>query len=244
MINLECIYFLLMYLFVFALGLIIGSFLNVCIYRIPNSMSIVRGRSYCPKCKHQLNFLDLMPLFSYLIQKGKCRYCHTRISPRYFFIELLTGILYILIYQTYGYTLQSLFHFIFTAILIVIAFIDYDTMDIYDYNHYLILTLGILRYLLVRDLAFIEQLLGSFILFIPLLLIYYLIKDGLGGGDVKLVGSCGFYLGISSSVLAFFISTISATLYAIYLLLIKKKSSKTQIPFGPFLCFGFLITIL
>ena len=208
----------------FLLGIIIGSFLNVCIYRIPHSISVVKRRSHCPKCK--------------------CRYCHTEIPSRYFKVELLTGILYILIYQVYGYTLQSLIHFIFVAILIVIAYIDYDTMDIYDYNHYLIIGLGIFRYLFIKDISLLDQIVGALSLFLPLLLLYYLLKDGIGGGDVKLVGSCGFYLGISHNVIAFFISTMSAVLYASYLVIIKKESSKTRIPFGPFLCSGFIIALL
>lgn len=244
LINLEYIYIYLMYMFVFILGIIIGSFLNVCIYRIPNTISIVYGRSQCPKCKHQLNFLDLMPLFSYLLLKGKCKYCDTKISPRYFFVELLTGILFTLIYRIHGYTILTILHFIFTSVLIVIAYIDYDTMDIYDYNHYLIFLLGILRYLLVHDISLQEQLLGAILLTIPLLVLYYITKDGIGGGDVKLIASCGFYIGIPHIIVSFFISTISACIFVILLVLIKKKNRKDQIPFGPFLCSGFIIAIL
>ena len=133
--TLILLYNLITYSFIFLIGICIGSFINVCIYRIPNNISVAKGRSFCPTCSHQLHALDLVPLFSYLLLGKKCRYCHTSISPRYFGVELLTGILFILVFYKYQFTLLTLLHFIFISLLIVIAYIDYDTMDIYEYNH-------------------------------------------------------------------------------------------------------------
>lgn len=238
------LYNLLLYSFVFILGICIGSFLNVCIYRIPNNISIAKGRSFCPNCNHQLGVLDLVPLFSYLLLGRKCRYCHKPISPRYFTVEFLAGLLYVWIFHIYGMEWITVLHWIFVSVLIIIGFIDYDTMDIYDYNHIGILILGCIRTIFIKDISLSSQIIGMLCISIPLLVIYFVVKGGIGGGDVKLMASCGFYLGFPNTILSFLIGTITAAIYALILIVLQKKTGKDTIAFGPFLCIGFITALL
>ena len=232
------------YTFVFIFGICIGSFLNVCIYRIPQGISISKGRSFCPSCHHQLHAMDLIPLFSYLFLKRKCRYCHELISPRYFCIELLTGILFILIYHMNQMSVLFFLNCSFASLLLVIALIDYDTMDIYDYNHICFILLAILRLLFVHDESIISMLLGAIIISLPLLIIYFLTKGGIGMGDIKLMASTGLFLGFNTTLVAFIIGTILAALVGIYYLIRGQKEIQDRMAFGPFLAIGLFIASL
>ena len=124
--------FIIGIIFAFLFGISIGSFLNVCIYRLPNDMSVNHPPSHCPKCNHKLNALDLFPLFSFLFLGRKCRYCKTPISSRYFFIELLTGIIFVCVFLKFGYSIDTIFYCLFSASLIVAFFTDVDTYIIPD----------------------------------------------------------------------------------------------------------------
>lgn len=205
-------------------GLLIGSFLNVCIYRIPIKISIVKGNeghSFCPHCKHDLGALDLVPLFSYLFLWGKCRYCKAPISGRYPLVEALTSISYLLSFLCYGFSSQSIILCAFFSIMIVIAFIDYDTQIVYDRFHVIIIGLGIASYIIPMlthepsflGLSLLDRIIGFFTVSLPLLLIIYIYykffhKDGMGGGDIKLFAACGFFLGWKLVLLTLLISSI------------------------------------
>ena len=232
------------YTFIFIFGICIGSFLNVCIYRIPQEISISKGRSFCPSCHHQLHAIDLVPLFSFLFLKGKCRYCHEKISPRYFCIELLTGILFVLIYHMNQMSILFFLNCIFVSLLIVIGFIDYDTMDIYDYNHICFILLAVLRLIFVHDLSITSLLLGAIVISLPLLIIYLLTKGGIGMGDIKLMASAGLFLGFKNIIVAFIIGTIFAALVGAYYLLRGQKEKQDRMAFGPFLAIGLFIGAL
>lgn len=226
----------------FVFGSIIGSFLNVVIFRLPKHESIVFGPSHCMECNEKIKSYDLIPIFSYLILGGKCRHCHTKISIRYPIIELINGLLYVWIFLTNGMNLDSFLLMGFASTLLVITMIDYDTMDIYDSTLIFVLILGIIRLTLNFD-SFPDAALGGLIISIPLYIIAVL-TQGIGGGDVKLMAVAGFFLGVKATIVGTFIGILTGGIWGVVLLLIFKKEGKAMIPFGPFLCAGMLIAAL
>lgn len=226
----------------FLFGTIIGSFLNVCIYRIPRNESVITDGSHCPHCQSPIKPYDNIPILSYIILKGKCRHCQDKISIRYPLVELLTGIIFALNHTVFGLTISLGLNLILSACLIIITFIDFDTMIINNRFHIIIAALGIIT-LLLRYQSLIDAIGGIFIVSIPLGLIAYF-TGGIGGGDVKLMASAGLYLGTTNILVAFFIGVLSGGLYAIYLLIFKNKQRQAEMPFGPFLCLGIFIASL
>lgn len=226
----------------FLFGCIIGSFLNVCIYRIPHHESIVVGSSHCPTCSAPIKPCDLVPILSFLVLKGKCRNCKSKISFRYPIIEFLTGLLFLGVFLIYGYTFTTLIGFVFSAVLIVIAMIDLDTMEIPDIFHFIILGLAIITILIFKG-NLLDHLIGGLIISLPFFLIAYL-TQGLGGGDIKLVAVSGLLLGIQPVVVGSLIGIILGGIFASFLLITKKKGAKAMMPFGPFLCIGLYISFL
>jgi len=233
------LYFIIVF---FILGTILGSFLNVVIYRTPIKESIVYGRSHCTKCNHTLSPFELIPVFSYLLLGGKCKVCKSPISMRYPLIELLTGILFIVAYITFGLTFQLGISLILILILIVITMIDIDTLEIYDRFQIMLLVVAIIQ-VFVTKLPILDHFIGFFIISIPFYIIAVL-TDGIGGGDIKLIAIGGLLLGYKATLVAFFIAVILGSILAIYLMIVKKSDRKTQIAFGPFLCIGILIAFL
>jgi leader peptidase (prepilin peptidase)/N-methyltransferase len=233
---------------IFLYGTIIGSFLNVCIYRIPKEESIIFPSSHCPKCSTPLKWYDLVPIFSFIIGKGKCRYCREGISLRYPATEILNGILYIVVYLKFGFTIEFFFYSIIFSILIVITFIDLEHMIIPDILIVLIISFTILykfvSYILYNKapelLNSIGGLIFSSILFILIILVS---KGGMGTGDVTLIGSLGFILGIKNISLTIFLSFILGAIISIILLITKIKNKKDPIPFAPFIILAFFIVL-
>jgi len=231
---------LLLGAFVFVFGAVIGSFLNVCIYRLPEQQSIAKPLSQCPHCHHPIRFYDNIPLISYLILKGKCRDCGEKISWRYPLVELVTAILALLLFAKFYLTLNFLVFFIFTAVLIVITFIDLDHQIIPD-----LLTLpGIPIFFLLAVFvvgvpwmeAAIGLLIGGGVLF-AIALGYEVItkREGMGGGDIKLLAMIGGFLGWKSLIFVLLFSSLLGAVIGIALVLIKKEDMKYAVPFGPFL---------
>jgi leader peptidase (prepilin peptidase)/N-methyltransferase len=231
---------LLLGAFVFVFGAAIGSFLNVCIYRLPEQQSIAKPLSQCPHCHHPIRFYDNIPLISYLILKGKCRDCGEKISWRYPLVELITAILALLLFAKFYLTLNFLVFFIFTAVLIVITFIDLDHQIIPD-----LLTLpGIPIFFLLAVFvvgvpwmeAAIGLLIGGGVLF-AIALGYEVItkREGMGGGDIKLLAMIGGFLGWKSLIFVLLFSSLLGAVIGIALVLIKKEDMKYAVPFGPFL---------
>ena len=231
---------LLLGAFVFVFGAVIGSFLNVCIYRLPEQQSIAKPLSQCPHCHHPIRFYDNIPLISYLILKGKCRDCGEKISWRYPLVELITAILALLLFAKFYLTLNFLVFFIFTAVLIVITFIDLDHQIIPD-----LLTLpGIPIFFLLAVFvvgvpwmeAAIGLLIGGGVLFV-IALGYEVItkREGMGGGDIKLLAMIGGFLGWKSLIFVLLFSSLLGAVIGIALMLIKKEDMKYAVPFGPFL---------
>ncbi|HAM62266.1 MAG TPA: prepilin peptidase [Erysipelotrichaceae bacterium] len=223
-------------------GFIIGSFLNVVIYRLPKHESIVYGPSHCMNCNEKIKPYDLIPVLSYIILGGKCRSCSMKISIRYPLIELLNGLLYLGIFILNELTLDSILMMAFSSTLLVIAMIDFDTMDVYDGTLIVILLLGVVR--LISDFSnFPSAILGGLVVSIPLYIIAIL-TQGIGGGDVKLMGVAGFFLGVKMTLVGTFLGILMGGLWGVILMVFFKKAGKAMIPFGPFLCIGMYIALL
>jgi len=229
-----------MLLLVFLYGLLIGSFLNVLIYRIPRNESIVFPGSHCPDCGASLHFFDLIPVVSYLMLSGKCRYCKSPISPRYPLVELMTAALITIQAWRQGITLSFFLFASLTAILVAVTMIDYDCQIIPDSFVLLITILGALHLffvllpsygsgiLLDRAAGF---LLGGGLFF----LIAVVSRGGMGGGDIKLAAALGLWFGWKELLLLVFAAFVLGALVSVLLLLTHIKGRKEGIPFGPFL---------
>jgi len=228
------------YAFVFVFGAAIGSFLNVCIFRLPADVSIVRPLSQCPQCHSPIRFYDNIPLVSYLILQGKCRDCQGKISWCYPMVELITALLAVLLFAKFHFTLNFLIFFIFTAVLIVITFIDLDHQIIPD-----VLTLpGIPVFFLlavfVVQIPWMEAVIGLLIgggVLLAIALAYEFItkREGMGGGDIKLLAMIGGFLGWKSLIFILLFSSLLGAIVGITAMMIKKQDMKYAVPFGPFL---------
>ncbi len=229
--------------FVFALGLIIGSFLNVCIYRIPEDISIAKGFSFCPNCKNRIQPYDLIPVVSYLFLKGSCRYCKKHISAKYPLIEFFTGLMFILVFYQFGLTPYAALVALLVSVLIVITFIDLKHQIIPNGLVLIILISGIPAAFL-SGLSPWEHVIGFFAVSVLLLLVAFLSKGGMGGGDIKLMAAAGLFLGWKLILLSLMIASIIGSIISIGLLVLKKADRKSMVPFGPFLSIGIVISAL
>ena len=236
-------------IFAFLFGTVFGSFYNVIIYRLPLKMSIVKGRSICPSCKHKLNALDLAPIFSWLFLRGKCRYCGERISPRYLVIEFIAGCLFLLAYITQGYGIGLVYYAAFWSMLLIVTMMDYDGMII---SEHVLLAFTVICFLMLLFMGqpIIGHLLGCAIGFGVYLAIYLLAKafykkEGFGFGDVELMASIGLILGLRGSIEVLFLSFYIAVLGIIIMKIIGKAIGRqTEIPFGPYICAAaFLVSL-
>ncbi|KRQ86854.1 Type 4 prepilin-like proteins leader peptide-processing enzyme [Caloramator mitchellensis] len=230
---------------IFLLGLIVGSFLNVCIYRIPRDESVVFPASHCANCYHKLAWHDLFPLFSYLFLKGRCRYCNSKISIRYPIIELLNGLIYILLFIKFGLTLIFIKYSILSSLIIVISVIDLFTTDIYTNTIYFGTAVGIIFifiFLLMKQ-NIITFIIGALI-GAGVISIIILTTHGMGWGDAELLFVIGLFLGVKLTIVTVFLSFILGGFIGSLLILLKIKSRKDYIPFGPFISLATLISIL
>ena len=232
---------LIFYIYLFILGTVIGSFLNVCIYRYQTNEPIAKGRSHCPKCNHQLAWYDLIPVFSWLSLKGKCRYCHEPIAARYPIVELLTAILYVLVFWKFEFTFDTLIYLVIVSTLVYAAFVDHDSMIIPDRTHIILIICGALLMFLHPE-TITERLIGLVIISVPLFIVAYVTK-GLGYGDVKLMAAIGLVIGFKNNILAFLIGVILGAIVGIYKLRFKNSNKKDEMPLGPHLIIGILISI-
>jgi leader peptidase (prepilin peptidase) / N-methyltransferase len=229
--------------FIFLLGLLIGSFLNVCIYRIPASQSIVSPPSSCGACGHQLNFWDMMPVVNYIINQGKCRYCKASYSIQYPLIELLNGMLYVLTFYYYGLSLIFVLYAIIISSLIVISVIDLKTQTIPDeLNLFAFIITVILGAYLFKG-YYLNHFYGFLFGFVLFLLIAVL-TNAMGGGDIKLMGVLGLLFGLQGILFVTVFSFVYGALISLLLILAKKASRKDYIPFGPFISIAALTYIL
>jgi len=232
-------------------GLIIGSFLNVCIYRVPREKSIVSPPSACPGCGSPINPWDNIPVISYIILAGKCRHCGVKISLRYPTVELLNGLMYsaVLLHFGIGWHLPLLFALI--SAMIVITFIDLDFQIIPDVITLpgMLIGLAAAQFFLPDPFArysllgFTSSLIGLVAGGGSFYLIAILSRGGMGGGDVKMMAMVGAFMGWKGVFLTTLLGSLTGSLVGIALMLFKGKGRKTKIPFGPFLAMGSLVTL-
>jgi len=249
---------MILYIFIFIFGAIVGSFLNVCIYRIPQGLSIIRPASRCQSCGVPVRFYDNIPILSYFILLGRCRSCRAKLSVRYPFVEFLNAVLYLAVFDRFGaaspWTL--LVYFSFVSALLVIFFIDIDHQIIPDG-----ITLpGILIAIIagstilpdpfsVTDLLGWKSSLigviaggGSFYL-IAIMGRLILKKDAMGGGDIKMMAMAGGVLGWKGVILTTFMGSLLGSVVGISLIMLKGKEWGSRIPFGPYLAAGALVSL-
>ncbi|KEF39450.1 prepilin signal peptidase PulO-like peptidase [Schinkia azotoformans MEV2011] len=230
-----------MLLYFFILGLIFGSFFNVVGLRIPNGQSIVFPGSHCPNCQKTLSSVELIPVFSYLLQKGKCRNCHTKISPIYPSFELLTGMLFAFSYFYFGFTFELLVGLTLISLLMIIVVSDFKHMIIPDKVLLFFVPLFIVERTFIPLGPWWNPLLGAIAGFGLLLLIAIISKGGMGGGDIKLFAVLGIVLGWKLVLFAFFMSTLFGTVFGLIGMLLKKVERGKPMPFGPYIALGTLV---
>mgnify|MGYP002521309043 CR=1 FL=1 len=197
-----------MYILIFLYGIVIGSFLNVVIIRVPRKESIVKVRSHCENCGYQLKWFDLIPIFSYLVLGGKCRKCKTKISAQHLILEVLNGILYVFTFFMAGFSLKTVLLCLLFSALLALSLIDFKTYEIPVGFQYVIFVLAVCQTILDRaDWA--EHVIGFFAVSVVLYLIYIISKGAaIGGGDVKLMAVCGLFVGWKLIIFAFLLGCI------------------------------------
>ena len=237
----------MIYVVIFIFGITLGSFYNCAGLRLAHDESIVFPSSHCVKCNHKLNTFDLIPLFSFIFLKGKCRYCKEKISFRYPFFELLTGIIFCLCYYKFGVSYEFLISLIFTSTLIIITVSDIETFIIPDS----ILLIGGVLILIVQIIAYktfaFDKLVNGAICFglmfgLKLIGNFLFKKESMGDGDIKLMGLIGLVLGAKQTIFSLFAAAYLGLPYALYVIISKKNNR--ELPFGPFLSLGAIIFLL
>ena len=243
----------MLYIIAFIFGSIWGSFSNVCIYRIPKNMGIIKDRSICPNCQKMIKWYDNIPLLSFIILKAQCRNCSSDISWNYFVVELIAAISFVIIFYFFGISLTTLLFFILSICFIVIFFIDLKHFIIPNEITYPLMVIGFLKSFdpnLNTNLFpnFLNSLIGGLFGFAIIWLIIFIYKklrnkEGMGLGDAKLLSAMGFWFGWVSIPFIIFFSSAIALLSVIPDLIKNKKNLSSQIPFGPYLIIGNIIFI-
>src|SRR4030042_2674312 len=229
-------------------GALVGSFLNVCISRMPKKESIVWPGSHCPHCKNPIKFYDNFPLISYLLLRGRCRYCKGPISAQYPLVEGITALSSLVLFMRFGPSLSYLIYFAFVAALIVITVIDLYHQIIPDVISLPGIGVGLLASLIIPQHTFFNSLIGILLgggsLFLVATLYQWFFKrEGMGGGDVKLLAMIGAFLGWKAVLLTIFLSSLIGSILGITIIVLQGKNFKYAIPFGPFLSLGAVITL-
>jgi len=241
---------------VFVFGLVFGSFANVVIYRLPKGKSIVKPGSRCPACNKDILWHDNIPLVSYLLLRGKCRFCKKHISARYFLVELISGVLFYLIYRYFGMNIRFFVYTLFAFSMLIMGFIDIDTYLISDVIVLPGLVLGLafsaafphIHYDLTRAESVLYSITGillggGLLLFLGMVGKLLFRKEAMGGGDVKLLAMVGAFLGWKSVFMTIFFSSLLGSLISVTLILLKKKTMEDYVPFGPYLGLGAVISM-
>lgn len=230
-------------IYFFSLGLIIGSFLNVVIYRLPADKSIVSPPSHCPNCKQRLRVIDLIPVISYLLNKGRCRYCGEKISIQYPLVELLTAILFLAAYLKFGFSGYLIIILLLLSALIVVSIIDLKYKIIPNQITYAGIFLSLIFAFVFDYITLFNAFLGIAIPSLVLFLIIFLSKGGMGVGDLKLAAMLGGFLGYKYVLAGIFLGSLIGSIIGIYFIISKKWNGKTMIPFGPLIALGTTIMI-
>jgi leader peptidase (prepilin peptidase) / N-methyltransferase len=229
--------------FVFLVGCCFGSFYNVLIHRLPAGESIVSPGSHCPRCGHPISFYDNIPLLSYLILRGKCRHCGERILLRYPLVEALTGALSLLLFWRYGFMPQFFIEWLLVSLLVIITFIDLDTYLIPDILSVPGMLAGFALSFFSLRLSWSDSLLGivlggGFFYLVAIGFRYLRHKEGLGGGDIKLLAMIGAFVGWPGVVFTVLAASLLGTAAGIVIMWRTRKGLGAMVPFGPFLASG------
>ena len=232
-------------LFIILIGLIFGSFANVCIHRLPLGLDIINSRSHCPKCKKKIVWYDNIPLLSSLILSFKCRICKKNISKQYFIVEIITGLAFIFFYKTLGLGFDFVLISIIFLILLIIFFIDLKHYIIPDSLNFSLILICFIKNFTTQDLLKFsyniqDSLLGGAIGYLIIWLIIFIYKkvrnkEAMGLGDAKLLSAFGFLLGLKSIFIILFVASVLGLLFVLPSLLLKNRSTGSIIPFGPFI---------
>jgi leader peptidase (prepilin peptidase) / N-methyltransferase len=247
---------MVIYLIIFVFGALIGSFLNVCIYRIPRGQSVIWPSSRCPSCNNPISSYDNIPILSYLILRARCRSCKEKIPARYPVVEALNAFFYLVVFWRFGPEWSSLIYFLLCSALIVITFIDLDFQIIPDRITLPGIPIGLVAgsfllpdpFLRAENLGFISSLTGaaagfSFFYIVAFLSIKVLKKEGMGGGDIKMMAMLGGFLGWKAVILTTFLGSLFGSAIGIGLMAFRGRERGSLIPFGPFLAMGAVISL-
>jgi leader peptidase (prepilin peptidase)/N-methyltransferase len=231
------------------MGSCLGSFANVCIYRIPREESISFPPSHCTVCGNEVKRYDLIPIISYGILRGKCRFCGEKISLRYPLVELFTAIIFGVLYIKYGMTLIFIKYAALSLLLVVIGMIDYDTTDVYFIVSMVGVILGVV--FIIAEVLFGGNSIKAVLPYVygailggGVITLIILLTKGMGAGDAEICIVCGLFLGWKLTVLLLFLSFVIGGFGGILLIAIKKKTRKDYIPFGPFIAIAAIITMI
>jgi leader peptidase (prepilin peptidase)/N-methyltransferase len=232
-----------MLLAVFILGALVGSFLNVCIYRLPRSESVVFPASHCPHCAQPIAPYDNIPILSYALLRGRCRACGAAISARYPVVEALTGLCAVVAFGALGLTPHALLAFAFLSALIVVTFVDLDYQIIPDAISLPGIGIGFVAALILGDPSWSASLAGILLgggLLWGVAEGYHRLtgREGMGGGDIKLLAMIGAFLGWQAVPVTLMIASLTGTVVGVGLMVVQRRDSRTAIPFGPFLALG------
>lgn len=233
-------------LFTFLFGAMVGSFLNVCIHRLPKEESIVVPRSRCPACQTPIRAWDNIPLVSYILLRGRCRACQHPISWRYPLVEAITALLFVLTVSRFGLTLKSAFLLTFLCGLVVVSFIDLDHQIIPNAITLPGIPLGLIGGLLVREPPLLDRLIGTLAGagFLYLVLFYGGVlygQEAMGEGDLNLIALVGAFLGWKAVVVTILIACLVGSAVGLGLMAVKRLGRRQHIPFGPFLALGAVV---
>ncbi|HET6466307.1 MAG TPA: prepilin peptidase [Nitrospiria bacterium] len=225
------------------LGLIIGSFLNVCIHRLPRNESLIAPSSRCPSCHHSVRWWDNIPVISFLILGGRCRDCGRPISWRYPVVELVSGIGYLLLVWRFGVGWQTVVYALLFSSLLVITFIDLDHQIIPDRITLPGMIVGLIASSLILPIGFLDALIGLLLGGALFYGVAVASRGGMGGGDIKLIAMIGAFLGWKQALLTIFIGALAGSVIGLFLMTFKGKSRKYPVPFGPFLSLGAVVSL-
>lgn len=240
--------FLYMAFVVFLFGAVIGSFLNVCIYRMPLDQSIISPGSRCMSCGTAVRWFDNIPVISWLLLRGRCRGCGAGFSIRYPLVELLNACLFLLLFLRFGLTLPFLVYALLVSALVVVTFIDFDHQIIPDEISLPGIGLGFLVSFFLPEPGWLSSLAGIIVGWGSLALVFYAYlwltgREGMGGGDAKLLAMLGGFLGLQAVPFIIFTSSLVGSLAGLSIMALQRKGRHLAIPFGPYLVFGAILYI-